>query len=170
VAVKVMRGSTGIKNPAQVSAFERECTLACLLTHPFLVTTYGCCRDPHDGRVGLVMELVPYTMDGIADKVTAALRVDAVPVLIQLAWGHQLATALEYMHGLGVAHRDVKPQNVLIAEDGTVRLSDMGSAREGLGETARSATATFAGSPIWSGERWRAGVGRGGGEQGKCER
>jgi len=158
--VKLLRGGGKIKNSSMVSAFERECALACQLSHPYLVTTYGCYKDPHDGRVGLVMELVPYTMESVTERAPTVLP-DAVPALIQLIWGHQLALALEYLHSSGVVHRDVKPQNVLLAEDGSVRLSDLGSARERdtTQDTARAATATFQGSPIWAGEG-------GGGERG----
>ncbi|MES2641450.1 MAG: serine/threonine-protein kinase [Myxococcota bacterium] len=71
--------------------------------------------------------------DWIAMEFAANERADAwgrgqpMPVLVELA--AQVAEALAHIHGLGMVHGDLKPSNVLVAEDGTARLIDLGLAR-----------------------------------------
>ncbi|WP_121252185.1 serine/threonine-protein kinase [Nocardioides ferulae] len=126
VAVKVLRDTT-----AEESARERfvaEARTLAALSHRNLVMVLDA------GITGdhpfLVMELV----DGetLADCCSGrALEADRVAEI-----GGQLAEALAYAHGQGVVHRDVKPANVLLGDDGRVRLADFGIARL-LGDTVR---------------------------------
>ena len=53
---------------------------------------------------------------------------DPLPVEQAVAWGRQLAEALAFVHRAGIVHRDVKPDNVLLSDDGTVKLGDFGAA------------------------------------------
>ncbi|MFC1766349.1 serine/threonine protein kinase [Planctomycetota bacterium] len=62
----------------------------------------------------------------------------------------QVAKALEHAHGVGLVHRDVKPKNIMITEDGNVKLADMGLARETTDiETAQSEEGKAYGTPYY---------------------
>jgi serine/threonine protein kinase len=99
--------------------FLREGRLAARLSHPNVVSVYDA-GETEDGRPFLVMEHVPGTtlaeLGRIAPDQAAGLAIQAC---------HGLAHA----HAAGLVHRDVKPQNLLLREDGTVKVADFGIAR-----------------------------------------
>src|SRR5439155_6347884 len=76
-----------------------------------------------DDRAAIVLELVPG--QSLADRITLGGRLDPVPAADVAA---QVAEALDYAHGEGVVHRDVKPGNILIEAQGRARLVDFGIA------------------------------------------
>ena len=115
-----------------VKRFRREVQVAAQLHHPNIVTAYD--ADEADGLHFLVMELVDgRDLEAIVEE-HGPLGIDEA-----LACVEQAAEALEYAHGRGVLHRDVKPANLLRHEDGRVKVLDMGLARlessEGLTTT-----------------------------------
>jgi serine/threonine-protein kinase len=87
----------------------------------------------------IVMEFVPGGT--VADR----LRHGRVPADESLRWLEQAASALDRAHERGIVHRDVKPGNLLVAEDGTIRVSDFGIAR-----AAGNDTLTIAGTVLGS--------------------
>ncbi len=96
--------------------------------------------------------------DWIATEFAPNERADAwgrgqpMPVLVELA--AQVAEALAHIHGLGMVHGDLKPSNVLVAEDGTARLIDLGMARGGaLPALDLGGTLGFIAPEILRGER-----------------
>jgi serine/threonine-protein kinase len=118
VAVKLL--SEGVADdPAFLVRFRREARVAASLTHPNLVGIYDFEAD-HDPPF-LVMELVPGP--DLATRMTNGERVDVRRLAADLL------SALDAIHRAGVIHRDVKPQNVLIAADGRAQLTDFGIAR-----------------------------------------
>jgi eukaryotic-like serine/threonine-protein kinase len=102
--------------------FRREAVAAARLAHPNVVSLYDTGTD--DDRVYLVMELVEGSTlrDVIAD--VGSLEVGQVAAI-----GEKVARALHYAHARGLVHRDVKPANILIGEDGTVKVADFGIAK-----------------------------------------
>ncbi|WP_089949283.1 serine/threonine-protein kinase [Lentzea xinjiangensis] len=119
----------------------REARAIAALSHPNLVTLYDVIQ--HEGDPYVVMELVPSRSLGevlqeqgcLTEKQGAAV-LDAV------------AAALASAHRAGITHRDVKPGNVLIADDGRVKLTDFGIARN-VAEATMTARGITLGTPAY---------------------
>jgi serine/threonine-protein kinase len=119
VAVKLLARELA-DDPETTARFRSEATSAAKLSHPHAVTLYDVGRD---GRDYLVMELV----DG--GTLTDLGADGPLPAEVVAAVGWQVARALGAAHSRGLVHRDVTPGNVLLARDGTAKLSDFGIAR-----------------------------------------
>jgi eukaryotic-like serine/threonine-protein kinase len=100
--------------------FAREAKLGASLNHPNLVAVYDTVTD--DEGVLIVMEHVH------GDTLARLLRDGPLERGAALAVVRDVAAALDHAHGHGVVHRDVKPANVLIRDDGTAKLVDLGIA------------------------------------------
>src|SRR5580693_5561547 len=121
VALKVLFPELSVDR-AFVERFRREAQAAANLSHPNIVPVFDWGED--DGAYFIVMEFI----DG--RPLSAVLR-DADPLTpSQIALiGANVAAALAFAHRHGVIHRDVKPGNVLITQDGNVKVTDFGIAR-----------------------------------------
>ncbi|MFG2982616.1 serine/threonine-protein kinase [Streptomyces sp. NPDC048258] len=143
VAVKEVRAPAGIE-PAELRRMyrrlEREAWAAARVSHRGVVTVYDVASE--DDRPWIVMELVRGLT--LAD----ALEAEG-PLTPQRAahLGEQVLAALRSAHDAGVLHRDVKPGNVLIANDGRVVLSDFG-----IASLEGSSTITMPGEVVGSPE------------------
>jgi serine/threonine-protein kinase len=105
-------------SPTARERFRREARAAAALNHPNVVAVFDWGEEPDPY---LVMELV----DGQSLRdVLRARRV--LPPQEVADIGTQVADALEHAHAHGVIHRDVKPSNLLVTHDGTVKVSDFG--------------------------------------------
>jgi hypothetical protein len=105
-----------------VERFEREARAAARINHPNVVRIYD---TGHDGDlVYLVMEHV----DGPTLRTVLNERGRLDPPVVA-ALGEQVASALGEAHDNGLVHRDVKPGNILVADDGTVKVTDFGIAK-----------------------------------------
>jgi len=121
VAVKILRDDLAADSNTR-ARFRHEAISAARLNHPNVVATYDTGDD--DGTAYIVMELV----DG--PTVRQLLREQGrLPIGEAIRIGIQVADALEAAHRAGIVHRDVKPENVLIADDGRVKVADFGLAR-----------------------------------------
>jgi eukaryotic-like serine/threonine-protein kinase len=121
VAIKLLHPHHAT-DPTVVERFERESRSAAQINHPNAVRIYD---TGHDGElVFLVMEHV----DGpsLREVLKSTGPLDAMVVA---ALGEQVASALGEAHEHGLVHRDVKPANILIASDGTVKVTDFGIAK-----------------------------------------
>ena len=121
VAVKILLPHLAA-DEAFVTRFRREAVAAARLSHPHIVAVYDTWTD--DGYEGIVMELVRgTTLRAVLDEqgVLPPRRVAAV--------GAQVADALDVAHRGGLIHRDVKPGNILLTEDGRVLVTDFGIAK-----------------------------------------
>jgi eukaryotic-like serine/threonine-protein kinase len=138
VAVKqvgVLPGS----DKADLKRVRREARVSAMLNHPNVVGVFDLIDD--DSRHWLVMEYV----DGetLADRIRRKKRLrpdDLAPILAQVS------DALASAHKAGIVHRDVKPSNILIGRDGTVKLGDFGIART-LTDVTLTQTGMVTGSP-----------------------
>jgi hypothetical protein len=108
----------------------REARAAARLDHPGVVKVFDVIR--HDERSWIVMEHVP------SRSLQAAVRDDGPMSPRRVAEiGLEVLAALRSAHACGVLHRDVKPDNVLLADDGRVVLTDFGLATIGLAISER---------------------------------
>jgi serine/threonine-protein kinase len=120
VAIKLLHGRYA-NDPTFRRRFAREAQNAGALNHPNVVAVYD--TGETDGRPFIVME---YVSGRGLDDVIAAERV--LPERTAEIIG-DAAIALDYAHQQGIIHRDIKPGNILIADDGTVKVTDFGVAR-----------------------------------------
>jgi serine/threonine protein kinase len=128
VAIKVLPPAA-MKQPGAVERFHREVEAAARLSHPNIVTAHD--AGEHQGMHYLVMEYVEGHDLATIVKDRGPLEVrQAVECTLQAARG------LEYAHGEGIVHRDIKPGNLLLDRKGTVKILDMGLARVSGAEAA----------------------------------
>jgi hypothetical protein len=104
---------------AHVERFQREAELTAKLDHPGIVRLHG--TSSVEGQPYLISELV----EG-AHPLDQAFRTRSLRERVGLV--HAVADALGYAHGLGMVHRDVKPDNALVDDQGRARVSDFGLA------------------------------------------
>jgi serine/threonine-protein kinase len=133
VAIKVL--SEGISSTFSAERFQREISLMAKLVHPGIVALFD--SGETDGRLYYVMPLVS------GETLRARLaREHRVTPHDSAALGADIAEALAYAHGMGIVHRDVKPENIF-AVDGRAVLADFGIARLfGERSTAGALTST----------------------------
>ena len=133
VAVKLLR-SDFVEDEKARARFRAEARFAASLTHPGIAQVYD--FGEQDGRVYLIMELVPGEPLSVILRQTGGLSPEATLDLLV-----QAARALHAAHRKGIVHRDVKPGNLMIGPDGTVKITDFGIARA-TDQAAASVTGT----------------------------
>jgi eukaryotic-like serine/threonine-protein kinase len=119
----------------------REARITARLHHPHAVGVYDVVE--HEGQPCLVMEYFPSS--SLADVAAAGRRlsVDEVARI-----GGEVASALAAAHRAGIVHRDVKPGNVLVADDGVAKISDFGISHA-LGDVSLTSTGLVTGTPAY---------------------
>jgi tRNA A-37 threonylcarbamoyl transferase component Bud32 len=140
VAVKVLREPYS-DDPAFLKRFRREAQAAAALDHANVVRVYDVGQD--GTRHYIVMEYV----DG-QDLKTLIRRRGRMNVEQAVTIAAQIATGVGHAHQAGVIHCDVKPQNVLVTEDGRAKVADFGIARA-LSESGLTDPETVWGSPLY---------------------
>ena len=118
-----------------VERFRREARAVAQLAHPNIVTVID--RGEQDGRQFIVFEFVEG--ENLKQRV---VREGPLPVEEAADLCTQVARALGYAHERGIVHRDVKPQNVILNDDGRAKVTDFGIARSLDVELGRGVTQT----------------------------
>jgi eukaryotic-like serine/threonine-protein kinase len=125
VALKVLLTRPGDDTAARgewTARMVREARAAAAFNHPNAVAVYDV--GEHEGAPFIVMELVP------GRSLRSYLGDASVPLAEQLRWLTDVARALGAAHRAGLVHRDVKPDNVMVRDDGVVKILDFGIARQ----------------------------------------
>ena len=131
-AVKVMHSGLGDDHDF-AARFVREARSAARLSHPNVVAVFD--QGDDDGTLFLAMEYIPgHTLRDVIRKESPMPPAKALTLL------EPVLSALAAAHGAGLIHRDVKPENVLLADDGRVKVADFGLARAVSAETQHTAT------------------------------
>ncbi|EOD16590.1 hypothetical protein EMIHUDRAFT_459127 [Emiliania huxleyi CCMP1516] len=104
--------------------------------HPNILTFHGCYL--HEMTICLAMELALGSVTDVMEVFKAPLNEAEIAVV-----AHDVLAALAYLHQSGLIHRDVKAANILLTEDGSVRLGDLGSG------SMSSRASSLVGSPYW---------------------
>src|SRR5918999_1287866 len=123
VAVKLLRREY-ISDEAARSRFRAEARFAAALQHGGIAQVYD--YGEQDDLAYLVMELVPGEP---LSKILMRSRMLSAEATLDLV--SQAARALQVAHGAGIIHRDIKPGNLMVTGDGTVKITDFGIARNG---------------------------------------
>jgi eukaryotic-like serine/threonine-protein kinase len=144
VALKQLLLSPGLSAAEAHEARERamrEGRIAARLQHPNAVAVYDVVEDA--GQPVLIMEYVPsQSLSAVLDA-----RGPLAPQEVARI-GAQVAVALTVAHQAGIVHRDIKPGNVLLADDGIVKITDFGISRA-TGDVTVTATGMLAGTPAY---------------------
>jgi HAMP domain-containing protein/predicted Ser/Thr protein kinase len=120
VAIKTLKPE--VMDPSSIERFKQEIRLARKISHRNVVRNYD--LGESDGMLYITMEYVEGT------SLEKLLRQRGkLPVGVALTVGKQLLRALEAAHEMGVIHRDIKPQNIVVEPTGMVKVMDFGIAR-----------------------------------------
>lgn len=120
VAIKIIKDSTSL-DPLNIARFQREARASAALRHKSIIEIYDV--DEYQGKPYMVMEYVNgESLKDVLKKRGTFTSVEACDIV------YQLSDALGHAHEHGVIHRDVKPQNVMIKKDGSIKLGDFGIA------------------------------------------
>jgi tetratricopeptide (TPR) repeat protein len=140
VALKMILGGAP-DDPKVLERFRLEAEAAARLQHPNIVQIYEV--GEHDGRPFFSLEFVE---GGSLDRKLAAAplaNADAAALV------ETLARAVHVAHGHNIIHRDLKPANVLLAADGTPKITDFGLAKQLDGESGRTHSGAVLGTPSY---------------------
>jgi Tol biopolymer transport system component len=127
VAIKFLSHEMAASGTA-VERLIREAKAASALNHPNIITVYEVIRTKDD--VAIAMELV----EGRALRKFCGKPAETAQVI---DWGRQIAQALAAAHQRNIIHRDVKPENLMVRDDGILKVLDFGLAGESEGDDPR---------------------------------
>jgi predicted Ser/Thr protein kinase len=139
VAVKTL--NPDLANTEVMSRFRAEATILARLNHPQIATIFELFRA--DGDLLMVMEFVRgESLDKLSERL-GALSPERAAYIIDL-----ILSALEHAHRAGVVHRDVKPANVMVTDEGSIKIMDFGIARV-LGAEQKTVDFRLMGTPAY---------------------
>jgi len=119
-AMKILAAAASV-SPEQDQRFLREIQLQASLSHPNIAAVHNAFWE--DGHLVMIMELIH------GASLRSLLESGRIPLATAVDYASQALAALDYAHSHGVVHRDISPANMIIAEDGTLKLTDFGLAK-----------------------------------------
>ena len=121
VAIKLIREDV-MNNPVNLARFQNEASIAASLNHENIVQVYN--HGTINGIPYIANEYIKgQTLKEVLDFRSSLPMGEAIDIMLQLA------AALNYAHKHGIVHRDVKPDNIYLMGDGTIKLGDFGIAQ-----------------------------------------
>src|SRR5688500_6887444 len=123
VAIKILNDRHA-SDDSFVERFRREAKNAAGLSHPNIVQIYD--RGEAEGTYYIAMEY----LEGRTLKEAVTSR-QPLPIGEAIGYARQILNALRFAHRKGIVHRDIKPHNALIDDDGRTKVTDFGIARAG---------------------------------------
>ena len=144
VAVKVLHPHLS-EDEAFLERFRREALAAARLSHPNIVSIYDTGTEPRaDGAPDLQYIVMELCGGGTLDDLLRTNR--SLPPERVASIGRAVCHALGYAHRQGIVHRDVKPANVLIADDGLLKVGDFGIAKAAFAKSDITTTGSILGT------------------------
>ena len=134
VALKLLKKAEIIRLK-QVDHLINEATILSNMSHPFIVSMDGFSQD--ERYLYLVLEFVSG-----GELFTYLRRIGKLTAAHGAFYGAQVTSMFEYLHSMNICYRDLKPENLLIASDGNLKLTDFGFAK-----VVESRTYTLCGTP-----------------------
>lgn len=130
VAIKMLRVDLA-RDAIFQTRFRREAQAAASLNHPNIVAVYDTGEEAVRGADGKVVSVPYIVMEYVEGHTVKELLADSTPVpipeAVEISSG--VLAALQYSHGAGLVHRDIKPGNVMLTNSGKVKVMDFGIAR-----------------------------------------
>ncbi len=123
-ALKILASDVASKNKQFVDRFIREAKLACKIRHPNLIAVHDAGKNPKNGLYYIVMDYV--SGGSVRDLLKKTPRIPPEQALKIVT---QVADALTAACAHHMVHRDIKPDNIMFAADGSVKLADLGIAK-----------------------------------------
>jgi serine/threonine-protein kinase len=153
VAIKILRDEF-INDEEFIKKFRRESQAAASLSHPNIVNIYDVGVDEKDGHEiqYIVMEYIKGRTLKDVIKEKGKLTVDET-----IEYSIQIAEALEHAHKNHIVHRDIKPHNIMVTEDGRVKVTDFGIARAATASTVTNTSNVIGSVHYFSPEQARGG-------------
>jgi tRNA A-37 threonylcarbamoyl transferase component Bud32 len=140
VAIKVLPPDM-TRDSQLIARFQQEGKTAAKLEHPNIIPIHRV--ESEGGLVYIVMKYV--TGQSLEDKLSKGRGRLPIPQIRQIL--HQAALALSHAHRRHIVHRDVKPANIMLDDDGRVVLTDFGISKAAQGTTQITSTGTIIGTP-----------------------
>src|SRR5579872_4349538 len=119
-AMKVLAADAS-NTSEQDQRFLREIQLQAALDHPNIAAVHNAFRE--NGHLVMIMELIE------GSSLRSLLERKPLPLAACIDYACQALAALDYAHAHGVVHRDISPANMIVTEDGTLKLTDFGLAK-----------------------------------------
>lgn len=126
VAIKLLERPENDLERAQLmeQQFQQEVMMLATLKHPNIVRFIGGCRKPMVWCI-----VTEYAKGGSVRQFLAKRQNRSVPLKLAVKQALDVARGMEYVHGLGLIHRDLKSDNLLISADKSIKIADFGVAR-----------------------------------------